>query len=81
MHLASYQVYLSSVKGNDGASLVKGSGSSPQVLKSYCSEQFKEQSIFLLLSLESSTFSYTNCSYISDCHFTIYCIYEATEKL
>ena len=54
---SGYQVYLMSVEGNDGVSLVKDLGSSPQVLKSYHSEQFKKQSRLLLSSESVSSFS------------------------
>ena len=47
--IANYQQYLNSVEGNHSVSLVKVSSSSPQVLNSYCSEQFKEQGSFLPL--------------------------------
>ena len=42
-------MYLNSVEGNDSASLVKGSGGSPLVLNSYCSEQLKQLDRFLPL--------------------------------
>ena len=45
--------YNNSVKCNDRVSLVRGSGCSPQVLKSYHSEQIKEQGKLLPLSSES----------------------------
>ena len=41
------------MEGNNGVSLLTGLGISPQVLKSYCSEQFKEQAGLLALSSES----------------------------
>ena len=59
----SYQAYLSSVECNDGVtvaiiilSLVKGSDSCLQVLKSYHSEQIKEQGRFLPFSIVSKPF-------------------------
>ena len=42
-------MYLSSVEGNDNASLVKDSGNSPLVLNSYYSEQLKQLDRFLPL--------------------------------
>ena len=50
MKLHSYQVYFSSVEVYDGVPLLKDSGSSPQVRKSYHNcEQFKNKVSFCCL--------------------------------
>ena len=53
MKLAIYQMYLNPVEGSDSVSLVKGSCSLPQVLKSYHSEQFKKNILGSCHSVQS----------------------------